>query len=261
MDKKVSIIVPVYKGRIYLEECLESLLKQTYPHCEVVVIYVKGDKKAQEIIDKYQENPSLLPVKIKKNEGISSTRNLGIKMSSGYYVAFCDDDDFFHPQKIEKQIKVLEEPGVGLTYCDFQVVNAQSELLTDASVPEWDLDKWLKDTYIGLSTLVVEKEILEKAGLFNEELFASEDFELLLRLSTLTTFKKTKGYLASRRIHTSNHSRKTSKILIERYKIYKKYGYTTLGLYTLFRNLFISNTIFYLYEHPRLYETLKKIKR
>ncbi|MBU4535300.1 MAG: glycosyltransferase [Euryarchaeota archaeon] len=261
MDKKVSIIVPVYKARIYLEECLESLLNQTYPHCEVVVIYVKGDKKAGKIIAKFQGYPSLLPVKIKKNEGISSTRNLGIKISSGDYVAFCDDDDFFYPEKIEKQIKVLEEPGVGLTYCDFQVVNTKSELLTEASVPEWDFDKWLKDTYIGLSTIMVEKEILEKAGLFNEELFASEDFELLLRLSTLTTFKKTNGFLASRRIHSSNHSRKTFKILLGRYKIYKKYGYSALGLYTLFRNLFVSNAIFYLYEHPRLYETLKKIKR
>jgi glycosyltransferase involved in cell wall biosynthesis len=104
-NKKISVIIPTYNRETYLEEAILSVVHQTYKNFEILVID-DGSKinYAEAICNKY-ENCFYL---YKKNGGLSSARNFGVKNSKGRYIAFLDDDDYWREDKLEKQVSVLE---------------------------------------------------------------------------------------------------------------------------------------------------------
>ena len=115
MDK-VSIIVPVYNAQDTIEKCLESLLGQTYKNIEVVVINDGSVDNTLKIIDKF--NDIRLKVTSTENRGISAARNLGIKNSTGEFICFCDADDFYEKNYVEKLLSMFDEDVV-MTACDY----------------------------------------------------------------------------------------------------------------------------------------------
>ena len=115
MDK-VSIIVPAYNAQDTIEKCLESLLGQTYKNIEVVVINDGSVDNTLKIIDKF--NDIRLKVTSTENRGISAARNLGIKNSTGEFICFCDADDFYEKNYVEKLLSMFDEDVV-MTACDY----------------------------------------------------------------------------------------------------------------------------------------------
>lgn len=105
MDK-VSIIVPAYNAQDTIEKCLESLLGQTYKNIEVVVINDGSVDNTLKIIDKF--NDIRLKVTSTENRGISAARNLGIKNSTGEFICFCDADDFYEKNYVEKLLSMFD---------------------------------------------------------------------------------------------------------------------------------------------------------
>ncbi|MDQ3535828.1 MAG: glycosyltransferase family 2 protein [Bacteroidota bacterium] len=111
--EKVSIITPFYNAEKYFEEAIESVISQTYPYWELLLVDDGSRDSSTEIAKKYAKN---YPGKIiylqhegHQNKGKSTSRNLGIQKSSGEYIAFLDADDIFLPQKLEKQVRILQE--------------------------------------------------------------------------------------------------------------------------------------------------------
>ena len=95
MHAKVSVIVPVYNSRDYLERCLESLVNQTLPDIEIVVVNDGSPDDSQTIIDRYAEAyPDKIVSLSKENGGLSDARNFGIARATGEYIGFVDSDDF-----------------------------------------------------------------------------------------------------------------------------------------------------------------------
>jgi len=111
---KVSIIVPVYKTEKYIEQCIQSLINQTYQDIEIILVNDGSPDKSGEICDRYaNEYPLLITVIHQKNQGTSVARNSGIAASSGEWIAFADSDDWMEPELIEKLLLVAES-----TQCD-----------------------------------------------------------------------------------------------------------------------------------------------
>lgn len=112
MEKqKVSIIVPVYKTEKYLEECLDSIAKQTYSNIEIILIDDGSPDGCGKICDKYRAKDSRFIVVHKENEGLGYTRNCGLDIATGDYVTFVDSDDYLEPNMIShfmNQIAVSE---------------------------------------------------------------------------------------------------------------------------------------------------------
>lgn len=104
MNLIVSIIVPIYNCEKYLEQCILSILKQSYKNIEIILINDGSEDKSHEIAFKYAKLDSRIKYVTKKNEGVSKTRNLGIKLASGDYVTFVDADDFIEEKYIEDMI-------------------------------------------------------------------------------------------------------------------------------------------------------------
>lgn len=97
----VSVVVPVYNVEKYLCECLDSILAQTYKHVEVILINDGSCDKSGDIMNRYAKKDKRVRVVHKKNEGVSETKNLGIKLATGEYITFIDADDYIREDFIK----------------------------------------------------------------------------------------------------------------------------------------------------------------
>ena len=104
MDK-ISIIVPVYNAQKYLKKCIDSIINQTYKNIEILLINDGSKDKSLKICKEYEKKDSRIIVIDKQNKGVSNTRNVGIKKSTGDYIVFIDSDDCFELDAIETMYK------------------------------------------------------------------------------------------------------------------------------------------------------------
>lgn len=107
--KKVSIIITFYNGKEWLKEAIDSVLSQTYSNIEVLLVNDGSKENITEIVTDYGDKIRYF---LKENGGVSTARNLGIKESTGDYIAFMDSDDCWMPEKLEKQIAFMENQGI-----------------------------------------------------------------------------------------------------------------------------------------------------
>lgn len=102
----VSIIIPVYNVNEYLEQCLDSVIGQTYKNLEIILVNDGSTDDSGKICDKYARKDGRIIVVHKENGGLSSARNAGIELMQGQYVSFIDSDDYVHQQYIEILLKI-----------------------------------------------------------------------------------------------------------------------------------------------------------
>ena len=133
-----SFIVPVYNTEKYLPKCLDSLLAQTYPDFEIIVVNDGTPDNSQAIIDEYvAKHPNKIRSFIKENGGLSDARNFGIARASGDYLLFIDSDDYISPTLLE-QLSVAAGQGVDVIRFNAQFVSREDQLGTVISAPKID---------------------------------------------------------------------------------------------------------------------------
>lgn len=116
-EKMVTVVVPIYNATKYLSECIESITKQTYNNLEILLIDDGSVDGSDEICKFYESKDSRIKVIIKKNEGVSMTRNLGICEAKGEYITFVDADDIIEETMIEKLFLNLDETKADMCVC------------------------------------------------------------------------------------------------------------------------------------------------
>jgi len=190
----VSIIVPVYNTEKFLKECLDSLLAQTYPNFEIVIVNDASSDNSEAIIQEYLKRypEKIQYIKKAKNEGVSAARNTGIKAAKGQYIAFCDSDDVWLPEKLEIQMQeFFKDPDLDVVYSDcfliFEDKKTNQKLTEFWGVKQYSgyiFEKLIKAKgNIVTSVVVAKKEIFQKVGLFSEDLRYVEDYEFFLRVA------------------------------------------------------------------------------
>ncbi len=118
--KKLTIIIPTYNSEKYIEKCIFSILKQTYTNLEIIIIDDNSSDNTYNICKKIQKKDSRIKLmKNIKNEGVSTTRNLGINVSTGEYITFVDADDYIEDNLYEKLIDRLEKENISIAMCNF----------------------------------------------------------------------------------------------------------------------------------------------
>lgn len=123
----VSIVVPTYFSEKYLEKCLESIVKQTYPKLEVIICDGASRDRTREIISGFEKSYPFVRCIDKENEGVSASRNLGIENTRGEYLQFVDSDDFLLPDACEIMVRTLEETGASLCIAGFRILKTGEE--------------------------------------------------------------------------------------------------------------------------------------
>ena len=118
-DIKVSIVVPVYMAENYLEECIESILNQTYENLQIIFVDDGSPDRCGEIIEHYMDTDNRIHVIHTKNGGVSSARNIGVESANGDYIAFIDSDDFIDSNYVEKLLEIALKYDVDIVGCGF----------------------------------------------------------------------------------------------------------------------------------------------
>jgi len=116
----ISVIVPIYNAEPYLEHCLNSIINQTYNNLEIILINDGSTDNSSMICDDFSELDKRINVIHKSNEGPSHTRNLGINISNGSYIAFVDADDWIESRYLELMYKNIKEKGSDLCICGYR---------------------------------------------------------------------------------------------------------------------------------------------
>ena len=122
MNELISVIVPVFRTERYIERCLKSILAQTYPDIEIIVVDDGTDDRAGEMADKFAETEPKIKVIHKQNGGLSSARNRGIEEASGNLISFVDSDDFIAPDFLEVLYSNLTNSGADLAKVNYEEV-------------------------------------------------------------------------------------------------------------------------------------------
>lgn len=121
--EKLSIIVPVYNVEKYLEECIESLIKQSYENLEIILVNDGSTDSSGQICDKFSLRDKRIKVIHQKNQGLPFARNAGLEIAEGEYIGFIDSDDLVDTDMYRKLIRALEENQADMAVCNFYVFN------------------------------------------------------------------------------------------------------------------------------------------
>ena len=136
MNDLVSIIIPVYKVEKYLDECLESLVRQTYSNLEIILVDDGSPDNSPAICDNWAKIDARVKVIHKENKGVCAARNSGLDIANGEYISFVDSDDVAEPKYIEKMYSALQSyPDCGIAACCAVILSNKTE--KSFYRPEW----------------------------------------------------------------------------------------------------------------------------
>lgn len=117
MSALVSVVIPVYNSELYISDCIDSVLAQTYPHFEIILVDDGSTDRSLDILKSYQENPKIRLLQI-ENSGQSVARNCGIEHATGQYVIFIDSDDYWKKNTLEVTVSLAEEMQLDMVLFD-----------------------------------------------------------------------------------------------------------------------------------------------
>jgi len=212
---KASVIVAVYNGAKTLTQTIESILSQTYDNFELLLIDDGSTDESKNLIEKYLEDERVKYFK-KQNGGVASARNFGIARATGEIIGFCDQDDQWLPQKLEKQIPLFSDPDVGLVY---SWVDIDRHGKRECSTPEFEgecFEALLNRNFVSCCTAMVRRTVLNQVNGLDEsrELHGVDDRHLWLKVARISKLAVAKTPLAIYFIHGENYSLDNKKMLI-----------------------------------------------
>ena len=184
--KKVSVILPTYNRANYLIASLESLLAQTYPNIEILVV---NDGSTDETAAKLAAFRDRILYIEKANGGKSSAVNRGLRYSTGDYVWVFDDDDIALPDLVESHVSVFEKiPEVGFVHSGYtcfegEQVEQVTRTVAPVQYPEGEmLARLLMENFIGGVTVIARRRCYDCVGCYDERLIRSQDYDMWIRL-------------------------------------------------------------------------------
>lgn len=119
LEPLISVIVPIYNAEAYLDNCIQSILAQSWPQIEVILVDDGSEDGSEQIIQRYlKQNPTITAF-FQKNQGVSEARNAGLRAAKGEYIAFCDSDDTMAPDMLSVLLEKMRKTKTGLSCCGF----------------------------------------------------------------------------------------------------------------------------------------------
>lgn len=211
----VTAIITTHNRNDLVGRAIKSVLNQTYKNIECIVVDDASIVSAEVICRNYPIEYIYIPEK--ESKGGNHARNIGIRAAKGQYVAFLDDDDYWLPTKIEKQVALILEKQCALVYS-----NAKAEILQDNNITyrEYPLDytkmgNMHKKIFMSICclniTILAEKSKLFDVGLFDENIRFWQEYELTMRLAQISPFYFVDEILAVYRVDVKDTGRLTNK--------------------------------------------------
>ncbi len=234
----ISIITPCYNASRYIGETIESVLNQTYTDWEMLVVDDCSSDNSADIIKHYCDKR----IRYYKTDAPSGSpalpRNIGLRESKGDFIAFLDSDDLWEPNKLESQMRFMQNNSVSFVYSYYSRFSSRDRVGGVIKSPDKaDYNSIKKRDYIPMLTILIKKDVLNGVEF---KARPKEDYVFLLDL-----FKKgvvaynTKEMVALYRIAENSRSSNKFNMFIEHYNILRDYGFTPVlsFLYTTTHSL------------------------
>ncbi|MEH6625335.1 MAG: glycosyltransferase family A protein [Motiliproteus sp.] len=208
----ISVVVPVYNGVDYLEKTVQSILKQSLRDFELVLINDGSQDESQKLLERLSSEDSRVKVFHKENGGVACARNYGIGKSTGEFIAFCDQDDLWHTEKLAKQLPLFEDSQVGLVYCGAVIEHTN---LGKKSEPGFEskhrgdiFDQLIQQNMITCCSAIARKTMLQQCGGFDDDrsLMGVDDWHLWLKLALICKADFVEEHLCTHVFHGDNYS-------------------------------------------------------
>ena len=215
-DEKVSVVITTKNRLSLLKRAVESVYGQTYNNLELIVV----DDASEDGTLQWAEKQNFKYIYIEKEDshGGNYARNLGIKNTTGEYVAFLDDDDYWESDKLKKQVDLLIEKKCGMVYCGRRVeyIDSHGTNLDTVWLPninnQGDVHRRiLYEIMCSTSTILVKRSLLFEIGLFDENLRFWQEYELDIRLAQITEFYFVNEPLCIYRLDKTDKNRLSNK--------------------------------------------------
>ena len=180
MSKIVSIVLPVYNGEHRVGKAIKSVLAQTYDNFELVIVNDCSTDKTSEIVKEISEKDKRIRViNNETNQKLPRSLNIGFANSCGEYLTWTSDDNSYKPEAIEKMVSYLDNhPNIDMVYSNFNVVKLDGTYISTTRALE--PNKMRFENAVG-ACFLYRKELAEKIGQYDPNLFLAEDYEYWIR--------------------------------------------------------------------------------
>jgi len=240
----VSVVIPCYNSEKYIEECIDSVLSQTYNNIEIVIVDDCSTDSSHGIVKSKYASENLLLIRNDINSGVNISRHTGVVASHGDYICFLDSDDLFCPEKVERQVRLLEDDqSTVLCHTGADFIGAYNDKIlpafNDLGVSrKYDLRRekyFLKSNYICASTVMFRKKALAEINFKKKQLFQYEDFVLWTILAGKGLYAFLEDRLIRYRCHPESATYKVHKSELVKHYSYLEYcltcySYRELGM-------------------------------
>ncbi len=182
MPPVVSIVIPFYNDS-FVEQSIVSALSQTYEKIEVVLVN-DGSTSHTDLIKPYLNKIKYIE---KENGGTATALNAGIKQANGDYIAWLSSDDFFHRDKITKQIQLLDQNGGRFCHTSYALIDSENKIISSLNGMNFPkkvhlVNTLIKGCVINGSSVLIKNDVFSSIGLFDESLPYAHDYDLWLRM-------------------------------------------------------------------------------
>ena len=234
MPRIFSIIIPIHNKESHIENTLKSVLSQTFEDFEVIIVNDGSTDSSMDIVSAYKDKR--IQIINKKNEGVSTARNLGIKKAKGDFIAFLDADDIWYPNHLEDLKNLIERfPNCSL-YCTAYETSYYGKKIVKPKflgidgffvgiLPNY-FESSLIDSIAWTSAVAIPKAIFEKLGYFNTDLRSGQDTEFWIRIALRGKVAFTSKISARRIISNLDKHLSMSEKRIDRLKVLEIYKET-----------------------------------
>jgi len=210
----VSVIIPCYNGEKFIGEAIESVINQTHQNWELIIVDDGSTDSSKDVVRQYTTNRRIRLIEHGCNKGIPKTKNDGIAVAQGDYVAFLDQDDIWMPSKLELQLRrfALEGKNVGLVCTGMLFIDENMKITSIfRGFNDTNQQELLKSLYWNpinsSSVMMVNRQVLSQVGTFDENLVGWDDYELLMRIATRSQVKYVRIPLVKKRVHPRSAQR------------------------------------------------------
>ena len=216
MNKKplITILMNCFNGELYLEEALKSLFEQTYKNWELIFWDNKSIDKSIEIVSSFKDKRIKI-FKSLKHTNLGEARNNAFSKAQGKYLAFLDVDDIWYREKLSTQIKAFEDDDIGVSFTNSLYFSKKKKknLYNKKSNIKVDTKSLITNYPLSLNSIMIDMKKLNKLEyVFDREYSHISDFDLMVRLSSLSKFKYLNKVLSGWRIHGNNESFKKKEL-------------------------------------------------
>jgi teichuronic acid biosynthesis glycosyltransferase TuaG len=220
----ISIIIPYYKKKRYIELSINSALEQTYKNFEIIIIYDDESKEDLNLLKNIIKKDKRIKLVInKKNLGAGNSRNKGLKLSKGKFIAFLDADDLWLKDKLQKQLFFMNKKMINISHTSYHIINNKNKIIGKRIARDMNYNLLLNSCDIGLSTVMLRKNIITSKIKF-ANIKTKEDYVFWLKIASKNNiiFGLRNNLTKWRRLDDSLSSSKLQKIY-DGYLVYKKF--------------------------------------